>query len=185
VTEHIGLIATVNTTYNEPFHVARKFVSLDHLSSGRAAWNIVTGSGSDAHNFGLDDHPEHAKRYENAEEFVEVVKQLWDSWEDDALIYDKQAGVQIDSSKVHEINFKGSSYSVKGPLNIPRGPQGHPVLVQAGSSDSGKELAAKTAEVIFTAQQSLAQLSVSFSGFCSFLGKIRFFATRKPLILLG
>ncbi|WP_240417168.1 LLM class flavin-dependent oxidoreductase [Paenibacillus periandrae] len=155
VTEHIGLIATVNTTYNEPFHVARKFVSLDHLSGGRAAWNIVTGGGSDAHNFGLDEHPEHAKRYENAEEFVEVVKQLWDSWEDDALVYDKQAGIQIDSSKVHEIDFKGSSYSVKGPLNIPRGPQGHPVLVQAGSSDSGKELAAKTAEVIFTAQQSL------------------------------
>ncbi|WP_248924299.1 LLM class flavin-dependent oxidoreductase [Paenibacillus hamazuiensis] len=155
VTERIGLIATVGTTYNEPFHVARKFASLDYISSGRAGWNIVTGAGSAAFNFGRAEHPAHSVRYENADEFVEVVKQLWDSWEDDALVYDKQAGIQIQQGKVHEINFKGNVYSVQGPLNIPRPPQGYPVLVQAGSSDTGREFAAKTAEVIFTAQQTL------------------------------
>jgi len=153
VTKHIGLIATVGTVYNEPFHVARQFASLDHISGGRAGWNIVTGAGSAAHNFGRDEHPEHAERYETGEEFVEVVKQLWDSWEDDALIYDKAGGRLTDPGKVHEINFEGHTYAVKGPLNIPRPPQGYPVLVQAGSSELGKELAAKTAEVIFTAQQ--------------------------------
>ncbi|MNZ63726.1 Nitrilotriacetate monooxygenase component A [compost metagenome] len=153
VTKHIGLIATVGTVYNDPFHVARQFASLDHISSGRAGWNIVTGAGSAAHNFSLEAHPEHGERYVTGEEFVEVVKQLWDSWEDDALVFDKQAGKLVDTAKVHEINFKGHTYSVKGPLNIPRPPQGYPVLVQAGSSEAGKELAAKTAEVIFTAQQ--------------------------------
>ncbi|QAY65355.1 LLM class flavin-dependent oxidoreductase [Paenibacillus protaetiae] len=153
VTSHIGLIATVGTVYNEPFHVARQFASLDHISGGRAGWNIVTGAGSAAHNFGRDEHPEHSERYDTGEEFVEVVKQLWDSWEDDALIYDKVNGRLTAPGKVHEINFKGHTYSVKGPLNIPRPPQGYPVLVQAGSSERGKELAAKTAEVIFTAQQ--------------------------------
>ncbi|MDF2838230.1 MAG: monooxygenase [Paenibacillus sp.] len=153
VTKHIGLIATVGTVYNDPFHVARQFASLDHISGGRAGWNIVTGAGSAAHNFGREAHPEHAERYESGEEFVEVVKQLWDSWEDDALLYDKQAGRLIDADKVHEIRFQGQAYSVRGPLNIPRPPQGYPVLVQAGSSELGKELAAKTAEVIFTAQQ--------------------------------
>lgn len=153
VTKHIGLIATVGTEYNEPFHVARQFASLDHISGGRAGWNIVTGAGSAAHNFSREEHPEHGQRYVKGDEFVEVVKQLWDSWEDDALIDDKQAGKLVDPNKVHEINFKGHTYSVKGPLNIPRPPQGYPVLVQAGSSEAGKELAAKTAEVIFTAQQ--------------------------------
>ncbi|MFD2701298.1 LLM class flavin-dependent oxidoreductase [Paenibacillus shunpengii] len=153
VTEHIGLIATVGTVYNDPFHVARQFASLDHISGGRAGWNIVTGAGSAAHNFGRDAHPEHSIRYHTGEEFVEVVKQLWDSWEDDALIFDKAGGRLIDSNKVHEIHFKGHTYAVQGPLNIPRPPQGYPVLVQAGSSERGKELAAKTAEVIFTAQQ--------------------------------
>jgi FMN-dependent oxidoreductase (nitrilotriacetate monooxygenase family) len=156
VTKHVGLIATVSTTYNEPYHVARKFASLDHLSGGRAAWNIVTGhSQADADNFGKPGHPELTKRYAIGDEFVEVAKQLWDSWEEDALIYDRESEVTLDSSKVHEINFKGEFYSVKGPLNIPRPPQGYPVLVQAGSSDSGRELAAKSAEVIFTAQQTL------------------------------
>lgn len=109
-TKHFGLIATVNTTYNESFHVARKFASLDHLSGGRAGWNIVTGSSTDmAYNFSRDGHPEHSDRYKSAEEFVEVVKQLWDSWEDDALVYDKKSGVQHDSSKVHEINFSGTA----------------------------------------------------------------------------
>ncbi|MCA0756047.1 LLM class flavin-dependent oxidoreductase [Paenibacillus sp. N4] len=156
VTKHIGLIATVGTVYNDPFHVARQFASLDHISGGRAGWNIVTGAGSAAHNFSREEHPEHAERYETGEEFVEVVKQLWDSWEDDALIYDKKGGRLVAPGKVHEINFQGHTYSVKGPLNIPRPPQGYPVLVQAGSSEQGKELAAKTAEVIFTAQQTFA-----------------------------
>ncbi|MFH5182622.1 LLM class flavin-dependent oxidoreductase [Paenibacillus sp. TAB 01] len=164
VTRNIGLIATVNTTYNEPFHVARQFASLDHISGGRAGWNIVTGAGgNDAYNFGRDRHPEHAERYETAEEFVEVVKQLWDSWEDDALIYDKEAGKQIDDGKVHEIHFKGKFHAVRGPLNIPRPPQGYPVLVQAGSSESGKELAARTAEVIFTAQQSIEEAQAFYA----------------------
>ena len=156
VTERIGLIATVGTTYNEPFHVARKFASLDHISGGRAGWNIVTGAQSAAFNFSREEHPEHSERYEDAEEFVEIAKRLWDSWEDDALVHDKQAGIQIAPGKVHEIDYQGRYYSVKGPLNIPRPPQGYPVLVQAGSSESGKELAAKTAEVIFTAHQTLA-----------------------------
>jgi FMN-dependent oxidoreductase (nitrilotriacetate monooxygenase family) len=156
LTKHVGLIATVSTTYNDPFHVARKFASLDHISKGRAAWNIVTGhSQADAENFNKPEHPEVAKRYEIADEFVEVTKQLWNSWEEDALIYDREAEVTLDTSKVYEINFKGKYHSVKGPLNIPRPPQGFPVLVQAGSSESGKELAAKNADVIFTAQQTL------------------------------
>ncbi|MCU6794343.1 LLM class flavin-dependent oxidoreductase [Paenibacillus sp. WQ 127069] len=171
VTRHIGLIATVNTTYNEPFHIARKFASLDHISHGRAGWNIVTGSGSAEANFGRDEHPEHSLRYETAEEFVEVTKQLWDSWEDDALVYDKQSGTQFAHGKVHEINFKGKYYSVKGPLNIPRPPQGYPVLVQAGSSESGKELAARTAEVIFTAQQTFADGKAFYTDVKSRLAK--------------
>lgn len=153
VTRHIGLIATVGTVYNEPFHVARQFASLDHISGGRAGWNIVTGAGDASHNFGRSEHPELTERYVGAEEFVEVVKQLWDSWEDDALVFDKQSGILIAENKVREINFKGNLYAVKGPLNIPRPPQGYPVLVQAGSSEQGRELAARTAEVIFTAQQ--------------------------------
>ncbi|MCA0756051.1 LLM class flavin-dependent oxidoreductase [Paenibacillus sp. N4] len=154
-TKHIGLIATVGTTYNEPFHVARKFASLDHISKGRAGWNIVTGAGDASHNFGRERHPEHALRYEEADEFTEVAKQLWDSWEDDAVVNDKAAGLHIDQDKVHTIDYKGKYYSVKGPLNIARPPQGYPVLVQAGSSESGKEFAAKTAELIFTAHQSI------------------------------
>jgi len=172
VTEHIGLIATVGTTYYEPYHVARKFASLDHISNGRAGWNIVTtGTESTAFNFGLDEHPEHALRYEFADEFVELTKQLWDSWEDDAVVYDKANGIQVDNNKVHEINFKGGHYSVKGPLNIPRPPQGYPVLVQAGSSESGKELAARTAEVVFTAQQTLEEAQAFYADVKSRLPK--------------
>ena len=154
-TKHIGLIATVGTTYNEPFHVARKFASLDHISKGRAGWNIVTGAGSAAHNFGREEHPDHALRYEEADEFVEVAKQLWDSWEDGAIVNDKESGTLVSKDKVHPIDFRGKYYAVKGPLNIARPPQGYPVLVQAGSSESGKAFAAKTAEVIFTAHQSI------------------------------
>jgi FMN-dependent oxidoreductase (nitrilotriacetate monooxygenase family) len=158
VTERIGLIATVSTTYNEPFHVARMFASLDHISRGRAGWNIVTsGSEEAAKNFSKEEHLQHAERYRRAKEFVEVVTGLWDSWEDDALVIDKEAGIFAGAGKVHEINHKGERFSVKGPLNVPRPPQGHPVLVQAGSSESGKDFAAYTAEAIFTAQQTLAE----------------------------
>ncbi|MBB3111425.1 FMN-dependent oxidoreductase (nitrilotriacetate monooxygenase family) [Paenibacillus phyllosphaerae] len=170
-TKHIGLIATVGTTYNEPFHVARKFASLDHISKGRAGWNIVTGSGSAAHNFGRDEHPEHALRYEEADEFVEVTKQLWDSWEDDAVINDKSAGTRIVGSKVHTIDYEGKHYNVKGPLSIARPPQGYPVLVQAGSSETGKEFAAKVAEAIFTAHQSIGSAQAFYQDVKSRLAK--------------
>jgi len=170
-TKHIGLIATVGTTYNEPFHVARKFASLDHISKGRAGWNIVTGSGSAAENFSREEHPEHSLRYEEADEFVEVAKQLWDSWEDDAVLNDKASGTRIDRSKVHKIDYKGNYYSVQGPLNIARPPQGYPVLVQAGSSESGREFAAKVAEVIFTAHQSIGSAQAFYSDVKSRLAK--------------
>jgi len=156
VTNHIGLTATASTTYNEPFHLARKFATIDHLSRGRAAWNVVTSSSeAEALNFSKDHHLEHSVRYERAEEFVEVVKKLWDSWEDDALLIDRETGRFADPTRVHDLNHKGKWFSIKGPLNISRPVQGHPVIIQAGSSESGKELAAKTAEVIFTAWQTL------------------------------
>ncbi|ALS29122.1 monooxygenase [Paenibacillus sp. 32O-W] len=156
VTKNIGLIATVGTTYNEPYHVARKFASLDHISKGRSGWNIVTGhSSADGANFARQEYPDLSKRYEIGDEFVEVAKQLWDSWEEDALVYDRERDIAIERDKIHEIDFRGKYYTVKGPLNIPRPPQGYPVLVQSGSSEQGKELAAKHAEVIFTAQQTL------------------------------
>ncbi|HEY9369511.1 LLM class flavin-dependent oxidoreductase [Streptomyces sp.] len=157
VTERVGLIATVSTTFNEPFHTARKFASLDHLSGGRAGWNIVTsGSVNEARNFGQDEHLEHRLRYERAREFVEVATKLWDSWEDDAILLDREGGVYADTDRVREINHRGEYFGVQGPLNVPRSPQGHPLLVQAGSSEDGKEFAAQYAEAVFTAQQTLA-----------------------------
>jgi alkanesulfonate monooxygenase len=156
VTERIGLAATVSTTYNEPYHLARKFASLDYLSNGRSGWNLVTSAtNSEAQNFNLDKHPEHALRYQRAREFVEVVTKLWDSWEDDAFLRDKESGVYFDPDKLHVANHKGEHFSVQGPLNVARPPQGYPVIIQAGSSEDGKNLAAETAEVIFTAQQTL------------------------------
>lgn len=158
VTEHVGFIATASSTYEDPYILARKFASLDLLSNGRAAWNVVTtGSSEAAGNFGYGEHPPHNKRYEKAREFVEVVKGLWDSWEDDAHLLDKETGWFYDPEKVHQLNHKGTFHSVRGPLNVPRPVQGYPVIVQAGSSDDGKDLAAETAEVIFTAQQTLAE----------------------------
>ncbi|MGW4292047.1 LLM class flavin-dependent oxidoreductase [Micromonospora chersina] len=156
-TEHIGLIATASTTYNEPFNLARKFASLDHLSGGRAGWNIVTSAQArEARNFNLDDHPEHAERYRRAAEFVDVAIKLWDSWEDDALVLDPAAGVFADTDRVHEIAHQGERFRVHGPLNTPRPPQGRPLLVQAGSSADGIAFAARYAEAVFTAQQTLA-----------------------------
>jgi N-acetyl-S-(2-succino)cysteine monooxygenase len=157
VTEHIGFIATASTTYEDPYLLARKFASLDHLSGGRAGWNIVTtGSPLAAGNFGLDAHPDHSQRYERANEFYDVVTALWDSWEDGAFLRDKARGVFFDPAQSHQLDFKGKFLKVRGPLNVPRPPQGYPVIVQAGSSEPGKEFAARTAEVIFTAQQTLA-----------------------------
>ncbi|MBL6008854.1 LLM class flavin-dependent oxidoreductase [Bacillus halotolerans] len=156
VTSRIGLTATASTTYSEPFHIARQFASLDHLSNGRAGWNVVTSSiESTALNFSGEKHLEHHLRYQRAEEFVEAVKGLWDSWEEDAFIRNKETGEFFDKEKMHELNHKGDYFSVRGPLNVSRTPQGQPVIIQAGSSGDGKALAAKTAEVIFTAQNHL------------------------------
>lgn len=158
VTENIGLTATLTTTYNEPFHVARKFSSIDHLSKGRAAWNVVTSANDkESFLFGKEKHLQHARRYERAEEFVELVKKLWLSIESDALVIDKEKGRFLDVDKVHPVDHEGEWFKVKGTLDSPSTPQGHPVIVQAGSSESGKELAAKTAEVIFTAWQTLEE----------------------------
>lgn len=157
VTDHIGLIATVSTTYNEPFHVARKFASLDHISGGRAGWNIVTSAGeAEARNFGVV-RPSHADRYARATEFLDVVRKLWDSWEDDAILGDRAAGRYADTGKIHPIDHAGEHFAVSGPLNTSRPPQGHPLLVQAGSSEDGKEFAARHAEAVFTAQQTLRE----------------------------
>jgi alkanesulfonate monooxygenase len=151
VTERIGFTATVSTTYNEPWHVARKFASLDLISGGRAAWNVVTSANAHAAgNFGIT-HPDHAARYERAAEFLEVVLGLWNSWEDDAFLRDKESGIFFDPAKLHTLNHNGPHYHVRGPLTVPRSRQGHPVVVQAGSSEPGKDLAARTAEVVFTA----------------------------------
>jgi N-acetyl-S-(2-succino)cysteine monooxygenase len=156
VTTHIGLCATATTSYNEPYHIARKFASLDHISAGRAGWNVVTSSNlSEAYNFGREQHYEHGERYDRAVEFVEVVQGLWDSWDDDAFLRDRASGCYFDPAKLHVLNHKGQHFSVRGPLNVARAPQGHPVLFQAGSSDVGREVAARFAEGVFTPQHSL------------------------------
>jgi N-acetyl-S-(2-succino)cysteine monooxygenase len=155
-TSRIGLIATLTTTYNEPFHVARRFASIDHISAGRAGWNLVTSQIEDeSWNFGRATHVEHAARYERAAEFVDVVTGLWDSWEDDAFILDKQGGQYFDAAKLHFLRHEGPHFSVRGPLNITRSRQGRPVIAQAGTSDTGRELAARTADLVFTAQLSI------------------------------
>lgn len=157
VTERIGLIATASTGYNEPYTLARKFASLDHISRGRAGWNIVTSGGVDeAANYGFDAIPDHAGRYVRAAEFVDVATALWDSWEDDAVVLDAETGLFADPNKVHTIDHDGARFKVRGPLNTPRPVQGRPLLVQAGSSESGKDFAARYAEAIFTAQRSIA-----------------------------
>jgi len=156
-TEHIGLIATGSTTFDAPYHIARRFASLDHISGGRAGWNIVTTSNPDAAlNFGLEEHMEHGERYARAREFYDVVTGLWDSFADDAFIRDAESGIYFDPDKLHLLNHKGKYFSVRGPLNIARPVQGWPVIVQAGASDAGRQLAAETAEVVFAAGSSLA-----------------------------
>ncbi len=157
VTDRIGLIATGSTTYNEPYHIARKFASLDHISSGRAGWNVVTsGNPTEAYNFGRDEHLEHGTRYRRAREFFDVVTGLWDSWADDAFIRDVENGIYFDPEKLRVLNHQGEFLKVRGPLNIARPVQGWPVIVQAGASDAGRQLAAETAEVIFGAANNLA-----------------------------
>lgn len=149
-TDRLGLIATGSTTYDEPYHVARRFASLDHISGGRAGWNVVTTSNPDAsRNFGRDEHLEHALRYRRAREFFDVVTGLWDSWDDDAFLRDQETGIFFDPAKLHVLGHKGEYFDVRGPLNIARPIQGWPVIVQAGASDAGRQLAAETAEAVF------------------------------------
>jgi FMN-dependent oxidoreductase (nitrilotriacetate monooxygenase family) len=156
VTEHIGLIATASTTYDAPFHIARRFASLDHISGGRTGWNIVTTANPDAAlNFGLEEEIEHDERYKRAREFYDVVTGLWDSFADDAFIRDVEAGVYFDPEKMHVLNHKGKYLSVRGPLNIARPIQGWPVIVQAGASNAGRQLAAETAEAVFAGVSTL------------------------------
>jgi FMN-dependent oxidoreductase (nitrilotriacetate monooxygenase family) len=157
-TQHLGLVATASTTFDEPFHVARRFASLDHLSQGRAGWNIVTTSNPDAAlNFGRTRQPDHAARYARAREFYDVVTGLWDSWADDAFIRDADSGVYFDPTRLRALNHQGEHLSVKGPLHIARPVQGWPVIVQAGASEPGRQLAAETAEVVFAAQSTLEE----------------------------
>lgn len=155
-TTHIGLVATASTSYNEPFHVARKFASLDHLSAGRAGWNLVTsGQENEARNFSREKHYEHGARYRRAREFAQVVVGLWDTWDDDAFVRDKASGQFFHPDKLHNLNHRGEHFSVLGALNIPRSPQGHPVIVQAGGSEDMIAVAAEFAEVIFCAPLTL------------------------------
>ncbi|HEY5855318.1 MAG TPA: LLM class flavin-dependent oxidoreductase [Aldersonia sp.] len=155
-TEHVGLIATASTTYSDPYTLARKFASLDHISKGRAGWNIVTSAGADeAANFGLDSIPAHEGRYARADEFLDVTLALWDSWEPGSVQLDATSGTFADPARVHSIDHDGPRFRVRGPLNSPRSPQGRPLLVQAGSSESGKDFAARYAEAVFTAQRTL------------------------------
>ena len=164
VTDRIGLIATASSTFYEPYNLARLFASLDQISGGRAGWNIVTTFSEDAaYNFGLDAVPSNEERYGRAQEFVDVVSKLWDSWEDGAIDVDREAGTYVDTSLIHEINHVGQYLKVKGPFSAPRPPQGRPVYIQAGSSNEGRAFAARNAEAIFTAHQTLADAQAFYA----------------------
>jgi FMN-dependent oxidoreductase (nitrilotriacetate monooxygenase family) len=157
-TQYIGLGATRSTTYYHPYQVARTFASLDHLTRGRVAWNVVTSvNNGEAQNFGLEEHLEHDQRYDRADEFMEVAFKLWDSWQEGAILLDRENGIFADPSKVNYIHHQGKWFKSRGPLNVPRSPQGHPVIIQAGSSGRGKEFAARWAEVVFTIQPNIAR----------------------------
>ncbi len=172
-TQHLGLIATASTTFDEPFHIARRFASLDHLSGGRAGWNIVTTSNPDAAlNFGREDHMEHDARYDRAREFYDVVTGLWDSWADDAFVRDVDSGRFFDPAKLHVLGHKGEHLSVRGPLHIARPVQGWPVIVQAGASEAGRQLAAETAELIFAAPGTLANARAFYADVKSRMRKL-------------
>jgi FMN-dependent oxidoreductase (nitrilotriacetate monooxygenase family) len=171
-TSRIGLAATASTSYSEPYNIARQFASLDHLSHGRVGWNVVTTSQpAAAYNFGRNARDEHAIRYERAREFLSVVTGLWDSWEDDAFSHDKESASFFDPKKLHRLDFVGKHVSVRGPLNVPRPPQGHPVIIQAGGSEPGKALAAETAEVVFTQDRSLRTAQAFYADVKGRLGK--------------
>ncbi len=163
VTRHIGLGATYSTTYSAPFHVARLFATLDHLSAGRAAWNVVTSvNDAEAQNFGLQSHLGHDERYDQADEFLEAVTGLWASWEDGAVLWDQANRVFADPTKVHELNYHGRFYDVRGPLTVPRGPQGRPVMIQAGSSGRGHQFAARWADAVFTNTAELDRAAANY-----------------------
>jgi FMN-dependent oxidoreductase (nitrilotriacetate monooxygenase family) len=164
VTTKIGLIGTASTSFDHPFHLARRFGSLDHISKGRAGWNIVTSSNArEAHNFGLEDMPAHVERYSRAEDVVTAVKALWDSWEPGAQLADQQRGQYLDIAKVHRVDHAGPYVQTRGPMNIPRPPQGHPVLAQAGSSPAGRAFAARHADIVFTVQSSLPEAQAFYA----------------------
>lgn len=157
-TERIGIVGTLSTSYSQPFNVARQFLSLDHISAGRAGWNVVTSpSAGAAQNFNEKDLPSHEERYKKAAEHLTVVKGLWDSWEDGAFVRNKETGEFFDRGKMHAINHEGEFFSVKGPLNLERSPQGYPVIFQAGSSERGKTFAAESADAIFTGHETLEE----------------------------
>ncbi|MGO6944395.1 LLM class flavin-dependent oxidoreductase [Rhizobium johnstonii] len=164
VTRQIGFIASASTTYTHPFHVARAFASLDHISGGRVGWNLITSQNQyEALNFGLDRHPDHAARYARAAEYAEVVLGLWQSWDEDAFVLDKEGGRFFNPDRMHHLNHDGEHFRVRGPLHVPRSPQGRPVIVQAGASPAGRELAARTAEIVFTAQNNLSDAKAFYS----------------------
>jgi N-acetyl-S-(2-succino)cysteine monooxygenase len=163
-TRHLGLGATVSTSFGEPYHVARAFASIDHISNGRAAWNVVTSTAAKAAlNFSRERHMEHDLRYEVANEFVDVVKGLWDCWDDDAILADKATGDYIDPARVRPLDHRGRFFRVKGPMNIARAPQGHPVIIQAGGSPAGLELAARTSDVVFSVVQELESAKATYA----------------------
>lgn len=163
VTEHVGLVATMTSTYYEPIHVARLFASLDHISNGRAGWNLVTTvTPAEAYQFGRDMLPDPKSRYSRAREFARVVFGLWDSYEPDAIIADKTSGIYLDPNKLHRLNHKGEHFSVRGPLTIPRVPQGRPIIVQAGASDDGRDLAAEITDIVFSVQQNIKESKVFY-----------------------
>ena len=163
VTSRLGLVATCSSTYSEPYTLARQFASLDQISGGRAGWNLVTSNNeAEAFNHGRDRHSAHADRYERAAEFADVVTGLWDSWDADAFSRDQQSGVYYDPAKMHVLNHRGKHFAVRGPLNVARSPQGRPVLVQAGASDTGRDLAARMAELVFTAQTTFEQAATFY-----------------------
>ncbi|WP_145145084.1 LLM class flavin-dependent oxidoreductase [Roseomonas gilardii] len=165
VTSRIGLVATASTTYNEPYHVARKFASLDHISGGRAGWNVVTSwSEAEAWNFSRESHPDYDTRYGRAAEFVDVVRGLWDSWEDGEPVADKASGIYYDPARLHALNHRGPHFSVRGPLSIPRTPQGRPLIVQAGASSQGQDIAARTADVVYSAEHELGAARDYYTG---------------------
>ena len=158
LTSKIGLVATVSTTYSQPYHLARAFASLDQISNGRAGWNLVTSMfNAESKNFSAGSHPVHADRYKRAEEYADVVMGLWNSYDDDTFLRDKDSGQYLDPQKVYPLNHRGEYFAVQGPLNVPRSAQGQPVIVQAGSSEPGRELAARTAEIVFAAQQTIEE----------------------------